>query len=114
VIQSTLQSLHSGLGTPVARTQHRTRHGAHTGISSMAAGLLLLFPEIAVGLLLFDAVKAAHLHRFDGDDPERGDAIQWVIVTAIGAAIAVTVGAIIFNKLETKANNIDVTTPGAR
>ena len=110
MIQSTLQSLPMRLGAPVART----RHGARAGISTMAAGLLLLFPEIAVGLLLFDAVKAAHLHRFDGDDPERGDAIQWVIVTAIGAAIAVTVGAIIFNKLETKANNIDVTTPGAR
>jgi hypothetical protein len=110
VIQSTLQSLPSSVGAPVART----RHGARPGISTMTAGLLLLFPEITVGLLLFDAVKAAHLHRFDGDDPERGDAIQWVIVTAIGAAIAVTVGAIIFNKLETKANNIDVTTPGAR
>jgi hypothetical protein len=78
------------------------------------AGLLLLFPEITVGLLLFDAARSIHTRRFAGQDPERGDAIQWVIVTAIGAAIAVTVGAIIFNKLEGKANNIDVTTPGAR
>ena len=78
-----------------------------------AAGLLLLFPEIAVGLLLFDAARQAHARRFEGDDPERGDVIQWVIITAIGAAIAVTVGAIIFAKLENKANNIDVTTPGA-
>ncbi|MCW2667913.1 MAG: hypothetical protein JWN57_2875 [Frankiales bacterium] len=77
------------------------------------AGLLLLFPEIAVGLLLFDAAKSVRV-RVGGSDPERGDAIQWVIVTAIGAAIAVTVGAIIFNKLEGKANDIDVTTPGAR
>jgi hypothetical protein len=82
--------------------------------SAAAARALLLFPEITVVLLLFQALKAAHLRRLDGQDPERGDAIQWVIVTAIGAAIAVTVGAIIYNKLQTKANSIDVTTPGAR
>lgn len=81
---------------------------------SAGAGLLLLFPEITVGLLLFDAARTAHLRRLGDEDPQRGDAIQWVIVTAIGAAIAVTVGAIIFNKLETKANDIDVTTPAAR
>jgi hypothetical protein len=85
------------------------RHG-----TAAAARALLLFPEITVALLLFQALKAAHVRRLDGQDPERGDAIQWVIVTAIGAAIAVTVGAIIYNKLQTKANSIDVTTPGAR
>jgi hypothetical protein len=78
------------------------------------APLLLLFPEITLGLLLFDAARTAQQRRLDGQDPQRGDAIQWVIVTAIGAAIAVTVGAIIFAKLRTKANNIDVTTPGAQ
>jgi hypothetical protein len=102
MIQSTLQAL-----TAPAR---RARHGLRVA----AAGVLVLFPEIAVGLLFFDAVKTTQLKRLDGEDPERGDAIQWVIVTAIGAAIAVTVGAIIFNKLESKANDIDVTTPGAR
>ena len=102
MIQSTLLAL-----TAQAR---RARHRLHVA----AAGVLVLFPEIAVGLLLFDAVKATQLKRLDGEDPERGDAIQWVIVTAIGAAIAVTVGAIIYNKLENKANDIDVTTPAAR
>ena len=83
-------------------------------LRTAGAGLLLLFPEITAGLLLFDAARAASTRRFAGQHPERGDAIQWVIVTAIGAAIAVTVGAIIFNKLEGKANDIDVTTPSAR
>ena len=78
------------------------------------AGLLLLFPEITAGLLLLDATRHAARQRVAGGDSQRGDAIQWVIVTAIGAAIAVTVGAIIFNKLEGKANDIDVTTPAAR
>ena len=78
------------------------------------AGLLLLCPEIAVGLMLFDAVRDTVNRRLQGEDRQRGDVIQWVIVTAIGAAIAVTVGTIIFTKLQTKANNIDVTTPGAR
>lgn len=95
-----------GLSAPVLH--------ARTGLRVAAAGLLLQFPEITVGLLLFDAAKQAQRRRMDGEDPDRGDAIQWVIVTAIGAAIAVTVGSIIFNKLQTKANNIDVTTPGAR
>jgi hypothetical protein len=113
--------------TPSPPPAHRAGRLAHTltgrasgpllqarqGLRVAAAGLLLLFPEITVGLLVFDAAKTAQRRRCDTHDPERGDAIQWVIVTAIGAAIAVTVGAIIFNKLETKANNIDVTTPGA-
>src|SRR5947209_3570490 len=63
---------------------------ARRGLRAAAAGMLLLLPEIAVGLLLFDAAKAAHLRRLDGEHPERGDAIQWVVVTAIGAAIAIT------------------------
>jgi len=67
-----------------------------------------LFPEVPVAVALFDAIRA-RLHR---DDPERGDAIQWVVLTAIGAAIAITVGTIIYNKLTSKANSIDVTTPG--
>jgi hypothetical protein len=90
------------------------RAASRSTTAKVAAGLLLLFPEIAVGLLLFDAMKAAQLHRLGDEDPQRGDAIQWVVITALGAAIAVTVGAIIFNKLENKANDIDVTTPGAR
>lgn len=103
----TLAQRSAALGRlPVRRARH--------GLRAAGAGLLLLFPEIAVGLLLFDAVKATQLNRLNGEDPERGDAIQWVIVTALGAAIAITVGTIIYNKLETKANNIDVTTPGAR
>lgn len=67
------------------------------------------FPELAVGLALFDAWR----ERVRGDDPERGDAVQWVILTAVGAAIAITVGTIIYLKLQNKANSIDVTTPGA-
>lgn len=78
------------------------------------AGLLLMFPEITAGLLLLGATRHAARQRVGGQDSQRGDAIQWVIVTAIGAAIAVTVGAIIFNKLEGKANDIDVTTPAPR
>jgi len=67
-----------------------------------------VFPEVMVGVALFNAVRAR-----PREDPERGDAIQWVILTAVGAAIAITVGTIIYNKLTNKANSIDVTTPGA-
>lgn len=71
--------------------------------------LVVLFPEISLGLMLFEAVRA----RVRADDPERGDAVQWVILAAIGAAIAITVGTIIFTKLRSKANNITTDTPGA-
>jgi len=107
------QTIQTLAGTITDRVAQPARQ-ARSGLRVAAAGLMLLFPEIAVGLLLFDAAKAAQLQRHAGDDPERGDAIQWVVITALGAAIAVTVGTIIFNKLESKANNIDVTTPGAR
>jgi hypothetical protein len=71
--------------------------------------LAAVVPEFALGLSLFRAMR----DRMYADDPERGDAIQWVILTALGAAIAITVGTIIYNKLTNKANSIDVTTPGA-
>ncbi len=83
---------------------------AHLAVRLGGRTLLLIFPELLVGALLLSATR----QRVRGEHPERGDAIQWVIVTAIGAAIAVTVGTIIFNKLQSKATNIDVTTPPAR
>jgi hypothetical protein len=80
---------------------YRTR----TAVTALAA----VFPELAAGLAVWQAWHA----RVRGDDPERGDAIQWVILTAVGAAIAITVGTIIYTKLQSKANNIDITTPAA-
>ena len=68
----------------------------------------LLFPEITLGLALY-AAAGARLRS--GGDRERGDAVQWVILAAIGAAIAITVGTIIYNKLKSKANNITTDTP---
>ena len=79
---------------------------ARTVLATAAA----VFPELAVGLAVW---QAWHV-RVRGDDPERGDAIQWVILTAVGAAIAITVGTIIYTKLQNKANSIDVTTPAAK
>ena len=74
--------------------------------------LAALFPEVGLGLLLFDAARhRAHVMRTE--DPERGDAVQWVILAAIGAVIAITVGTIIYNKLKTKANNITTDTPSS-
>jgi hypothetical protein len=71
--------------------------------------LAALFPEIGLGVMLFDAAR----RRIRAEDPERGDAVQWVLLAAIGAAIAITVGTIIYNKLKTKANNITTDTPAA-
>jgi hypothetical protein len=71
--------------------------------------LVVVFPELAVGLAMWRSWQ----ERVRAEDRERGDAIQWVILTAVGAAIAITVGTIIYTKLQNKANSIDVSTPGA-
>lgn len=71
------------------------------------AALATLFPEVAIGVLLFDAAR--HRVRRRGDD--RGDAVQWVILAAVGAAIAITVGTILYGKLRDKANGITTDTP---
>jgi len=76
-----------------------------TVVTAVAA----VFPELAAGLAVWQAWHA----RVRDADSERGDAIQWVILAAVGAAIAITVGTIIYTKLTNKANSIDVTTPAA-
>lgn len=44
-------------------------------------------------------------------DPERGEVVQWVLLAALGATMAITVGAIILAKVTDKANSISTTTP---
>ena len=66
-----------------------------------------MFPE-----LLYARVLLAHLvDRARGEDPERGDVMQWVLVIAIGVTMAITVGAIVLAKVSAKATSIDTTTP---
>jgi hypothetical protein len=84
---------------------HPARGGPATG---RLLALQLLFPEITAGLALYSAARSRLRH---GGDTERGDAVQWVILAAIGAAIAITVGTIIYNKLKTKSENITTDTP---
>ena len=75
----------------------------------MGAALTALFPEITLGALLFDAAR----HRLREQGNDRGDAVQWVILAAVGAAIAITVGTILYGKLKSKANDITTDTPAA-
>ncbi len=74
--------------------------------------LATLVPEIGLGLLLFAAARDQIRGRL-GEDRERGDAVQWVILAAVGAVIAVTVGTIVYNKVTNKANTISTDTPAA-
>ena len=83
-----------------------------TRMRAIGAMLVAVFPEIGFGALLFDAARE-RARQVRAEDPERGDAVQWVILAAIGAVIAITVGTIIYNKLKTKANNITTDTPAA-
>ncbi len=82
-----------------------TRGFPRTGLVVLGA----LFPEIPLALALFDAARL----RLREQDPERGDAVQWVILAAIGVAMAVTVGTVIYTKVRDKANSISTDTPAA-
>ena len=64
-------------------------------------------PEIAYVLAVFTLLRA----RVAGADSQRGDVMQWVLVTAIGVTLAVAVGAIIIGKVTEKANQISTSTP---
>ena len=78
--------------------------------------LFAVFPELGLGLVLFAAARDQLRDRLGeriGDDRERGDAVQWVILAALGAVIAVTVGTIVYNKVTNKANTISTDTPAA-
>ncbi len=74
---------------------------------SMLTALTAVFPEVSAAFALFTAARARVAR---GGDGQRGDAIQWVVLTAIGAALAITAGTVIYNKVTAKANSIDVTT----
>jgi len=75
---------------------------------------MLLLPELLVATALYGAV-GQQIRARGGHDDQRGlGVIEWVILIAISAAIAVTVGTLVFNKLQAKAQGIDLTTPGVR
>ena len=63
--------------------------------------------EIAYVLAVFALLRT----RVAGADSQRGDVMQWVLVTAIGVTLAVAVGAIIISKVTEKANQISTSTP---
>ncbi len=67
---------------------------------------MLAIPEVQLVLALF-----GQLRRHVATDPERGEVVQWVLLAAIGATMAITVGAIILAKMTDKANQISTTTP---
>ncbi len=67
---------------------------------------MLVIPEVQLVLALF-----GQLRRRVAADPERGEVVQWVLLAAIGATMAITVGAIILAKMTDKANQISTTTP---
>ena len=54
----------------------------------------------------------ARLHRARRRDTGLGaSAIELAIITAVLAAIAITIGTIVFNKIKTSANNINTNVP---
>jgi hypothetical protein len=61
---------------------------------------------LAVEIRLLVAWTQARVQALRSEDPERGDGILvWVIMTAILAAAAITIVAIIVAKATSKANN---------
>jgi Flp pilus assembly pilin Flp len=57
-------------------------------------------------------VVGARLDRVRREDAGLGaSAIELAIITAVLAAIAITIGTIVFNKIKTSANNINTDVP---
>lgn len=67
---------------------------------------MLALPEVQLVLALFSQAR-----RRVTADPESGEVVQWVLLAAIGATMAITVGAIILAKMTDKANQVSTTTP---
>lgn len=67
---------------------------------------MLAIPEVQLLLAFFSRLRARV-----AEDPDRGEVVQWVLLAAIGATMAITVGAIILAKMTDKANQISTTTP---
>jgi Flp pilus assembly pilin Flp len=64
-----------------------------------------------VVLYLLGMVRA-RLDRVRREDAALGaSAIELAIITAVLAAIAITIGTIVFNKIKTSANNINTNVP---
>ncbi len=68
---------------------------------------MFVIPEVQLVLALFGQLR----RRLTDDLDERGEVVQWVLLAAIGATMAITVGAIILAKMTDKANQISTTTP---
>lgn len=66
---------------------------------------MLAIPEVQLLLAFF-----YNLRSRVSEDPERGEVVQWVLLAAIGATMAITVGAIILAKVTDKANQVSTTT----
>jgi hypothetical protein len=69
-------------------------------------------PATPVGFMAL--VLLARVDRLRRGDLSRGaSAIEWVIISAVLGALAIAVGVIIYNKVNAKANQINISnTPG--
>ncbi len=72
----------------------------------------VLSPSTPVGWLLLDV--RARYEKIRSGDLERGaTALEWVIISAVLAVLAIGVGTVIYDKVTEKADQIDITnTPG--
>lgn len=52
-----------------------------------------------------------HLYKARHADDRGASAIEWVIISAILVAIAVAIGGVIYNKIKTKADSLNMDTP---
>lgn len=66
-----------------------------------------MFPQITPLLAMLSALRARAAAALDDENRSKGaSAIEWVIITAIAATIALAVGVILTNLITSKANSI--------
>ncbi len=85
---------------------HRTAHRAVGLCRTLGAAI----PEIGLLVAFFDT-QLTKRGLGNGDRETGLTTTEWVLLTALAASLAVVAGTIIYNKVQTKANSIQTTTP---
>lgn len=94
---------------PTMRTSTTARTDRPLAATLMTSLLLTLLLLPAVPSLLDGISRRAH--RLARGREAGVSVVEWLLLTTIIAAAAITIGAIVIGKFTTKANELDLTTP---
>ena len=88
-------------------TTARPDHPLMLAVAALLLPALLLLPTVPT---LMDGISR-RAHRLARSKDTGASVVEWLLLTTIIAAAAITIGAIVIGKFTTKANELDLTTP---